>query len=117
MIGALKLRIRIPSRLYNENDIYPCQPNKTSPIYFANGEIREQRKLVNIKKICVLGLGYIGLPTASMFAVHGLKVLGVDINPKVIDMLNKGEIHIHEPGLRDVVTQAITSGNISFSRM
>jgi UDP-N-acetyl-D-mannosaminuronic acid dehydrogenase len=70
---------------------------------------------VNFQKICFIGLGYIGLPTASTFAIHGLKVLGVDINPNVINTLNKGEIHIHEPGLRDVVTQAIQSGNISFS--
>jgi len=70
---------------------------------------------VNFQKICFVGLGYIGLPTASTFAIHGHKVLGVDINPTVIDTLNKGEIHIHEPGLRDVVTQAIQSGNFSFS--
>jgi len=70
---------------------------------------------VNFQKICFIGLGYIGLPTASTFAIHGLKVLGVDINQNVINTLNKGEIHIHEPGLRDVVTQAIHSGNFSFS--
>ena len=70
---------------------------------------------MNFQKICFIGLGYIGLPTASTFAIHGLKVLGVDINPTVIDTLNKGEIHIHEPGLRDVVTKAIQSGNFSFS--
>ncbi len=70
---------------------------------------------MNFQKICFIGLGYIGLPTASTFAIHGLKVLGVDINPHVINTLNKGEIHIHEPGLRDVVTQAIQSGNFSFS--
>jgi len=70
---------------------------------------------VNFQKICFIGLGYIGLPTASTFAMHGLKVLGVDINPNVINTLNKGEIHIHEPGLRDVVTQAIHSGNFSFA--
>jgi UDP-N-acetyl-D-mannosaminuronic acid dehydrogenase len=70
---------------------------------------------VNFQKICFIGLGYIGLPTASTFAIHGLKVLGVDINPNVINTLNKGEIHIHEPGLRDVVTQAIHSGNFSFA--
>jgi UDP-N-acetyl-D-mannosaminuronic acid dehydrogenase len=70
---------------------------------------------VNFQKICFIGLGYIGLPTASTFAMHGLKVLGVDNNPNVIDTLKKGEIHIHEPGLRDVVTKAIRSGNFSFS--
>jgi UDP-N-acetyl-D-mannosaminuronic acid dehydrogenase len=70
---------------------------------------------VNFQKICFIGLGYIGLPTASTFAMHGLKVLGVDNNPNVIGTLKKGEIHIHEPGLRDVVTKAIQSGNFSFS--
>jgi UDP-N-acetyl-D-mannosaminuronic acid dehydrogenase len=70
---------------------------------------------VNFQKICFIGLGYIGLPTASTFALHGLKVLGVDINPNVINTLNKGEIHIHEPGLRDIVTKAIESGNFSFA--
>ncbi len=70
---------------------------------------------MNVQKICFIGLGYIGLPTASTFAMHGLKVLGVDINPHVINTLNKGGIHIHEPGLRDVVTKAIQSGNISFA--
>ena len=70
---------------------------------------------MNFQKICVIGLGYIGLPTASTFATHGLKVLGVDINPSVVETLRSGELHIHEPGLRDVVTQAISSGNFSFS--
>ena len=70
---------------------------------------------MNFQKICILGLGYIGLPTASTFATHGLKVLGVDTDPTVISTLQKGEIHIHEPGLRDVVLKAIHSGNFSFS--
>jgi len=70
---------------------------------------------VNFQKICIIGLGYIGLPTASTFAIHGLKVLGVDINPAIIETLNKGQIHIQEPGLRDVVAKAIQSGNFSFS--
>ena len=70
---------------------------------------------MNFRKLCVLGLGYIGLPTASTFAVNGFKVLGVDINPNVVETLQKGHIHIHEPGLHDVVTQAIRSGNFSAS--
>ncbi len=67
------------------------------------------------KKICVLGLGYIGLPTAATFATHGLKVLGVDINPHILETLRKGEIHIHEPGLQHVVNAAITTGNLTVS--
>jgi UDP-N-acetyl-D-mannosaminuronic acid dehydrogenase len=70
---------------------------------------------VSFQKICVLGLGYIGLPAASTFAMHGLKVVGVDNNPHVIETLRKGEIHIHEPGLRSVVESALTSGNLSVS--
>jgi UDP-N-acetyl-D-mannosaminuronic acid dehydrogenase len=70
---------------------------------------------VKFQKLCVLGLGYIGLPTASTFAVNGVKVLGVDINPNIVSALQKGEIHIHEPGLRDIVTKAIQSGNLTFS--
>jgi len=65
---------------------------------------------VKFEKICVLGLGYIGLPTASTFAVHGADVLGVDINSHVIETLNQGEIHIPEPGLRESVSKAVQSG-------
>jgi UDP-N-acetyl-D-mannosaminuronic acid dehydrogenase len=70
---------------------------------------------VKFQKICVLGLGYIGLPTASTFAAHGLKVLGVDINPHVIKTLQDGNVHIHEPGLRTVVESALNSGNLTVS--
>ena len=65
---------------------------------------------MKFQKICVIGLGYIGLPTASTFAAHGINVLGVDINSHIIETLNKGEIHIHEPGLLDEVIKAIHSG-------
>lgn len=68
---------------------------------------------MEFQKLCVLGLGYIGLPTASTFAINGLKVLGVDNNPNVVETLQTGHIHIHEPGLRDIVTQARQSGNFS----
>ncbi len=70
---------------------------------------------MNFQKICVLGLGYIGLPTASTFAAHGLKVIGVDTNPHVIETLQNGKIHIHEPGLRTVVESALHSGNLRIS--
>src|SRR5512146_1119054 len=67
---------------------------------------------VKFQKICVLGLGYIGLPTASTFATHGLHVVGVDVNPQVVDRLNEGEVHIYEPGLRTLVQAALRSGNL-----
>lgn len=67
---------------------------------------------MEFKKICVMGLGYIGLPTASTFATHGLKVVGVDVNPSVLQTLQNGELHIHEPGLRTLVQAALKSGNL-----
>jgi UDP-N-acetyl-D-mannosaminuronic acid dehydrogenase len=67
---------------------------------------------VKIKKICVLGLGYIGLPTASTFAAHGLQVDGVDVNPRVLASLREGKLHIHEPGLGEMVKAALQDGNL-----
>ena len=71
---------------------------------------------MEFKKICMLGLGYIGLPTASMFANAGLEVVGVDVNEDVVRTLQGGELHIHEPGLRDAVRQAIESGRLTFQQ-
>jgi UDP-N-acetyl-D-mannosaminuronic acid dehydrogenase len=68
---------------------------------------------VNFKKICVLGLGYIGLPTATTFSMHGLQVVGVDVNPDVLATLRKGELHIHEPGLHEALEAALLSGNLT----
>jgi UDP-N-acetyl-D-mannosaminuronic acid dehydrogenase len=67
---------------------------------------------VSYQTLCVLGLGYIGLPTASTFATHGLKVIGVDTNPTVVESLNNGNVHLFEPGLRTLVQAAIHSGNL-----
>jgi UDP-N-acetyl-D-mannosaminuronic acid dehydrogenase len=60
-----------------------------------------------MKKICVMGLGYIGLPTASVLATQGFEVVGVDIGKQVVDTINSGNIHIDEPGLHTVVQAAI----------
>jgi UDP-N-acetyl-D-mannosaminuronic acid dehydrogenase len=62
--------------------------------------------------LCVLGLGYIGLPTASTFATNGLQVIGVDVNRRIVDVLRNGEIHIQEPGLRGLVQAAFESGKL-----
>lgn len=63
-------------------------------------------------EICVLGMGYIGLPTASMLATSGYRVMGVDICERVVHTLNSGNIHIEEPGLKTLVQAAINSGNL-----
>lgn len=66
-------------------------------------------------KICIIGLGYIGLPTAAMFATHGHDVLGVDVNKKVIDALNEGRIIIEEPFLDEIVSGAVKQGRLRAS--
>jgi len=63
-------------------------------------------------KICVLGLGYIGLPTAAMFATNGFKVIGVDTKFNVVKTVNGGSVHIEEPGLKTLVKAAVNSGNL-----
>ncbi|MCE3235264.1 MAG: nucleotide sugar dehydrogenase [Vampirovibrio sp.] len=65
-----------------------------------------------MKEISVLGLGYIGLPTASILATNGYIVKGVDVSPSVVDIINKGGIHIEEPGLKTLVQAAVNSGNL-----
>ena len=67
---------------------------------------------MNIRSLCVLGLGYIGLPTAGMFATHGMKVIGVDTNPEIVKGLNNGKVHLFESGLRDLVQNALKTGNL-----
>ena len=67
------------------------------------------------KTLCVLGLGYIGLPTASTFATHGIKVTGVDTNTDIVNGLKNGEVHLFEPGLRTLVQAALRSGNLVVS--
>ena len=63
-------------------------------------------------RLCVLGLGYIGLPTASMFAVAGQTVIGVDPNPRVRAALASGRLPIEEPELETLVTAALQSGHL-----
>lgn len=64
------------------------------------------------QKVCVIGLGYIGLPTASLLATKGYDVIGTDINNNVIETINKGEVHIVEPELNAFVSIAVSSGKL-----
>ena len=61
------------------------------------------------EKICVVGLGYIGLPTAATFASRGLEVVGVDVNPAVVSKINEGHAHFAEPELDMLLAAAITT--------
>jgi UDP-N-acetyl-D-mannosaminuronic acid dehydrogenase len=65
--------------------------------------------------ICVVGLGYIGLPTAALLASRGYKVFGADVNQHAVDTINQGRIHIVEPGLDALVRSAVTSGRLKAS--
>jgi len=62
--------------------------------------------------VCVLGLGYIGLPTASILATKGKTVLGVDIDSNIVETINNGEIHFEEPDLDVLVKAATQSGKL-----
>ena len=61
----------------------------------------------NHPEVVMIGLGYIGLPTAALIAKNKIKVHGVDINPKVVDIINSGKIHIVEPELDKAVAEAV----------
>jgi UDP-N-acetyl-D-mannosaminuronic acid dehydrogenase len=67
---------------------------------------------MSIKKICVIGLGYIGLPTAALLANRGYVVHGVDVVQSTVDTINRGEIHIVEPDLDKYVNEAVKSGKL-----
>lgn len=68
-----------------------------------------------IEKVCIVGLGYIGLPTAALLANNGYNVHGVDVKENVVNTINKGEIHIVEPELDKYVKTAVNNGNLKAS--
>ncbi|KOR86512.1 UDP-N-acetyl-D-mannosaminuronic acid dehydrogenase [Bacillus sp. FJAT-22058] len=64
-------------------------------------------------KVCIVGLGYIGLPTAAVLANNGFLVHGVDVNEHAIELINQGQVHIYEPDLENVVKKVVSEGNFS----
>lgn len=66
----------------------------------------------DIKRVAMIGLGYIGLPTAALMASRGLEVIGVDVNQEAVDTINAGNVHIVEPDLDIVVRSTVTTGNL-----
>ena len=67
-----------------------------------------------MKKIEIMGCGYIGLPTAITFTLAGFEVCGFDVKQEVVNQLNGGKIHIVEPGLQDALTKALETGRLHF---
>jgi len=70
---------------------------------------------MQIPTVSIIGMGYIGLPTAALIANKQIKVNGFDINPEVADTINKGEIHIIEPGLQEIVQQGVKDNYLKAS--
>lgn len=68
-----------------------------------------------MKKIEIMGCGYIGLPTAVVFTLAGYEVCGFDVKPETVERLNSGKIHIVEPGLQDAMDQAMETGRLHFT--
>ena len=66
-------------------------------------------------KVTVIGLGYVGLPTAAVLSEAGHDVLGIDLNPEIVRTINKGEIHIVEPGLATSVKNSVNNGKLRAS--
>ena len=66
-----------------------------------------------IATLAVVGLGYIGLPTAAMFASSGLRVVGIDVSPRAVDSINQGRAHIEEGDLDALVADCVASGRLS----
>ena len=70
---------------------------------------------INQPEVVVIGLGYIGLPTAALIAQNNIQVRGVDINSNVVDIINKGETHIVEPELDIAVSEVVDNGYLKAS--
>ncbi|KHD23478.1 UDP-N-acetyl-D-mannosaminuronic acid dehydrogenase [Vibrio caribbeanicus] len=70
---------------------------------------------MSFETISVIGLGYIGLPTAAMFASRKKKVIGIDVNQHAVDTINQGKIHIVEPDLDMIVSAAVSEGYLKAS--
>ena len=77
-----------------------------------NNQANQQPIVPAETSVCVVGLGYIGLPTASILANQGYHVIGTDVRPEVVQTINRGQIHIEEPDLSILVRSAVNSGQL-----
>lgn len=77
--------------------------------------MKEDSRMKHIDSVAVIGLGYIGLPTAAILATNGLKVIGVDVNQETVDAVNRGEVPFVEPDLSVHVAGAVSQGQLSAS--
>ena len=82
----------------------------------SNEEARVLSTSDDDSTVCVVGLGYIGLPTAALMASRGWKVVGVDINPRIIEQVSLGKVHIVEPNLDRLVQNVVSIGRLRTSK-
>lgn len=68
---------------------------------------------MTLETVCVVGLGYIGLPTAAMLSSRGCRVIGLEVSAHIVDTVNRGETHIVEPDLNALVAEAVAAGRLS----
>ena len=68
---------------------------------------------MSVEHVCLIGLGYVGLPTAAVLASRGVRVTGVDVNPATVESINAGRPHIIEPDLDMVVHGAVSAGKLT----
>jgi UDP-N-acetyl-D-mannosaminuronic acid dehydrogenase len=71
---------------------------------------------VSLGRVCVIGLGYVGLPTACILASAGYEVVGADVSPKVVDAVNSGRTHFREPDLDMLLAAAVQTGRLTAQR-
>jgi UDP-N-acetyl-D-mannosaminuronic acid dehydrogenase len=81
-------------------------------MYEKEDNMLKEKILSREAKIEVIGLGYIGLPTAALFANAGFNVVGIDVNKKIVDTVNRGEAHFIEPDLNDLVKNVVSLGKL-----
>jgi UDP-N-acetyl-D-mannosaminuronic acid dehydrogenase len=72
--------------------------------------------MLEFQKVAMIGLGYIGLPTAALIASRGMKVIGIDTNPDIVKTVASGAIHISEPDLDGLVQKVVSNGSLSVTR-
>jgi UDP-N-acetyl-D-mannosaminuronic acid dehydrogenase len=84
-----------------------------APSAGSSGTTGKQHSKDQSRSVCVVGLGYVGLPMAAVLADRGYDVSGVDIRPEVVETINQGNIHIHEPNLPHLIRRVVDQGKLS----
>lgn len=98
------------------NDQHTCERNSPAASTAENTSLTPRRYQATLnKKVCVVGLGYVGLPTASILAAKGYQVHGVDVRPAIVESIGRGEILIEEPDLNILVRSAVNSKQLRVS--